>query len=210
MINFQTVDKFTQIKNTIKKSRFIASVKEIKNETEARAFIKEISQQFPDATHHCWAYQCGKGKENISQFSDGGEPANSAGVPILQAIKREKVTNVMVIVSRYFGGIKLGISGLIRAYRDTALKGLKEAGRVKKYALCEYIIENIQYHSLGNILQAIESQNGRIDNIEYGKEVKITAYISEDLQDWITKLVKNATQGKGNIKIGSIRWYHKK
>ncbi|MDD2352282.1 MAG: YigZ family protein [Candidatus Caldatribacteriota bacterium] len=207
---FQTISKNVQVKNTIKKSRFIASVKKIKSETEARSFIKKIIQQFPDATHHCWAYQIGNTDDETVQFSDGGEPANSAGPPILQAIKRERLTNVMVVVSRYFGGIKLGISGLIKAYRDTALMGLKEAGKVEQYSLQGYIIENVQYQALGNILQSIESRNGRIDNIEYGKKIKIKIYLPEHLLDWITQLVKNSTQGIGTIRKGTVRWYQKK
>jgi len=165
----QTINSSIQIKNTIKKSRFIASVQEISNEYEARIFLKSIAEQFPDASHHCWAYQFGVGGQMISQYSDGGEPANSAGPPILQAIKREKITNVMVVISRYFGGIKLGISGLIRAYRDTALKGLQAAGKIKKFPLRKYIIENVEYQILGSILQSIESQDGVIDDIQYGE-----------------------------------------
>ena len=203
----QTINSSIQIKNTINKSRFIASVQEIKNEYEARVFLKSIVEQFPDASHHCWAYQFGVGDRMIFQYSDGGEPANSAGPPILQAIKREKITNVMVVISRYFGGIKLGISGLIRAYRDTALKALQAAGKVKKFPLRKYIIEDVEYQILGSILQSIESQAGRIDDIQYGEKIKIGVYLPEKLQEWITQVVKNITKGKARIRFGGIRWY---
>ena len=203
----QTINNSIQIKNTINKSRFIASVQEIKDEYEARIFLKLISQQFPDATHHCWAYQFGVGDQTISQYSDGGEPANSAGPPILQAIKRKKITNVMIVISRYFGGIKLGISGLIRAYRDTALKALQAAGKVRKFPLRKYIIEDVEYQTLGNILQSIESQAGRIDDIQYGEKIKIKVYLPDKLQEWITQVVNNITKGEARIRFGGIRWY---
>jgi len=206
--HYQTVSQFIQIKNTISKSRFIASVQEVKNESETRLFLKSIVQQFPDATHHCWAYQFGVGKDEVFQYSDSGEPANSAGPPILQAIKREKVTNVMVIVSRYFGGIKLGISGLIRAYRDIALKGLQAAGKTRKFPLREFFLEDIEYQALGAILQSIESRAGRIEDILYGEKVKIIACFPDTLQEWIIQMVKNATQGKACIRTGELRWYH--
>ncbi|HKK82668.1 MAG TPA: YigZ family protein [Atribacterota bacterium] len=206
----QTINNSIQIKNTINKSRFIASVQEIKDECEARIFLKSIAEQFPDATHHCWAYQFGVGEQTVSQYSDGGEPANSAGPPILQAIKRKKITNVMIVISRYFGGIKLGISGLIRAYRDTALKALQAAGKVKKFPLRKYIIEDVEYQTLGSILQSIESQAGRIDDIQYGEKVKIKVYLPDNLQEWITQVVKNSTKGEARIRFGEIHWYRVK
>ena len=204
---YQTINKSTEIKQTVKKSRFIASIEEIKNEEEARLFLKLIIQQFPDATHYCWAYKYGVGEKDIEQYSDGGEPANSAGPPILQAIKKEKVTNVMVVVSRYFGGIKLGISGLIQAYRDTALKGLQVAGKVKKISLQEYIIENVEYQNLGNVLQSIESMCGRIADIKYGEKIYIKSYLLEKNHTQITQIVKSATRGEGRIRLGERRWY---
>jgi uncharacterized YigZ family protein len=203
----QTISKTSETKKTIKKSRFIASIKEIENEEEAKLFLKSITQRYPDATHHCWAYKYGLGEDAVLQYSDGGEPANSAGPPILQAIKKEKITNVMVVVSRYFGGTKLGISGLIQAYRDSALRGLQVAGKVKKISLREFIIENIEYQTLGNILQSIESQSGRIDGIIYGERIKINAYLPDKYQKWITQVVKSASRGRGKVKLGKLRWY---
>lgn len=207
---YWTIKNTVQIKNTIKKSRFISSVQEIEDEQGTRIFLKTISQQFPDASHHCWAYQYGIGHDVTSQYSDGGEPANSAGPPILQAIKKEEINNVMVIVTRYFGGIKLGISGLIRAYRDSALKGLREAGKIKKIPLRSYIIENVNYPVLGNILQSIESQSGIIENIEYGEKVRIEMFLPDRLQDWVMQMVKNVSKGEASICINEIKWYHKK
>jgi uncharacterized YigZ family protein len=204
---YETISNPIETKNTVKKSRFIASIEEIKNEEEARLFLKSIIKQFPDATHHCWAYKYGVGEKAIEQYSDGGEPANSAGPPILQAIKKEKVTNVMVVVSRYFGGIKLGISGLVQAYRLTALRGLRAAGKAKKMPLREFIIENIEYQALGNIMQSIESQAGRIDDIQYREIISIKAYLPEKCKKWIAEIVKNATRGRGKVQPGGIRWY---
>jgi len=205
--NYTTVSHNIQVKNTFKKSRFYTSVKELKKEEEIREFLKDLKEQFPDASHHCWAYKIGIKEQQIKQYSDAGEPANSAGPPILQAIEQEELTNVMVIVTRYFGGIKLGIGGLIRAYRESALQGLQSAGRVEKFALREFILQGINYRELGPIIQAIESREGRIADVSYGEEITVITHLPESRQGWLNDMVKNISHGRVTIKIGQIKWY---
>jgi len=207
--NYITINHSVQVKNTVKKSRFYSSVKEMEKEEEIREFLKELKEQFPDASHHCWAYKVGIDEQQIKQYSDAGEPANSAGLPILQAIEREGLTNVMVIVTRYFGGVKLGIGGLIRAYRESALQGLKSAGRMEKFSLREFIIREINHKELGPIIQAIESREGRIANISYNGKIIINAYLPDSMQDWLNDMVKNISHGMVTVKIGQVKWYKK-
>ena len=207
--NYTTVSYNIQVKNMVKKSRFYASAKEVKKEEEAREFLKEVKEEFPDANHHCWAYKIGINEPQIKQYSDAGEPANSAGPPILQAIEQEGLTNVMVIVTRYFGGIKLGIGGLIRAYRESALQGLQLAGRVEKFALREFILQGINYKELGPIIQAIESRKGRIANISYEEEITVITHLPESRQGWLNNMVKNISHGRVTIKPGQVKWYKK-
>jgi uncharacterized YigZ family protein len=207
--NYTTISHGVQVKNTFKKSRFYTSVKELKKEEEIRKFLKEKKEQFPDASHHCWAYKIGINEQQIKQYSDAGEPANSAGPPILQAIEQEGLTNVMVIVTRYFGGVKLGISGLIRAYRESALQGLQSAGRVEKFALREFILQGINYRELGPIIQAIESREGRIANISYDEKITIITHLPESRQEWLSDITKNVSHGRVTIKTGQVKWYKK-
>ncbi|MBA7544862.1 IMPACT family member YigZ [subsurface metagenome] len=207
--NYTTISHNIQVKNTIKKSRFYASVKELKKEEEIREFLKELKEQFPDASHHCWAYKIGINEQQIRQYSDAGEPANSAGPPILQAIEQEGLTNVMVIITRYFGGIKLGIGGLIRAYRESTLQGLQSAGRVEKYALREFILQGINYRELGPIIQAIESRKSRIANVSYDDKITVIAHLPESKQGWLNDMVKNISHGRVTIKTGQVKWYKK-
>jgi len=207
--SFMTVSHDVQVKNTVKKSRFYSSVKEMGKEEEIKEFLKELKKQFPDASHHCWAYKIGINEQQTKQYSDAGEPANSAGPPILQAIEHEGLTNVMVTVTRYFGGIKLGIGGLIRAYRESALQGLQSAGRVEKFALREFILHGINYDELGPIIQAIESREGRIANIKYDENITVITYLSESMQEWLNNMAKNASHGRVTIKFGKIKWYKK-
>ena len=204
-----TVSHDVQVKNTVKKSRFYSSVKEMGKEEEIKEFLKELKKQFPDASHHCWAYKIGINEQQTKQYSDAGEPVNSAGPPILQAIEHEGLTNVMVTVTRYFGGIKLGIGGLIRAYRESALQGLQSAGRVEKFALREFILHGINYDELGPIIQAIESREGRIANIKYDENITVITHLSESMQEWLNNMAKNASHGRVTIKFGKIKWYKK-
>ncbi|MFW6149240.1 MAG: IMPACT family protein [Atribacterota bacterium] len=204
---YQTISHYTQLKSIINKSRFIASVREVKNKEETKRFLKAIVQQFPDANHHCWAYRFGIGREKEFQCSDAGEPANTAGLPMLQVIKKERMTNVMVIVSRYFGGVKLGKNGLIRAYRNVTREGLLAAGKIKKYALREFVVSNLEYPEIGSVIQTIESQKGLIINIDYGEKIKIIFCLPDALREWMTGMLQNITQGKGCIRIGGLRWY---
>ena len=207
--SFMTVSHDVQVKNTVKKSRFYSSVKEMGKEEEIKEFLKELKKKFPDASHHCWAYKIGINEQQTKQYSDAGEPVNSAGPPILQAIEHEGLTNVMVTVTRYFGGIKLGIGGLIRAYRESALQGLQSAGRVEKFALREFILHGINYDELGPIIQAIESREGRIANIKYDENITVITHLSESMQEWLNNMAKNASHGRVTIKFGKIKWYKK-
>ena len=110
----------------IKKSRFIATVCEVKTEAEAAAFIESVRKHYWDARHNCSAFQIGAGGQ-IQRSSDDGEPSGTAGRPILEVLKKRDLTNTAVVVTRYFGGIKLGASGLIRAYSHAAALALDEA-----------------------------------------------------------------------------------
>ena len=116
---------------TEKKSVFIASVAHAENEEEAAAFVNKIRSEFPDARHNVYAYRVGGGGVAAMRFSDDGEPKGTAGMPVLDAITKSGIIDVAVVVTRYFGGILLGASGLTRAYSNSASEGLSAAGRIK-------------------------------------------------------------------------------
>lgn len=115
----------------IKKSRFIADLGRVESEAEAQAFIAAITKREPKANHHCWAYLIGEHDE-IQRESDNGEPSGTAGVPILTVLQRNHLHNTIAVVTRYFGGIKLGAGGLIRAYSNATSTGIEAVGVVKR------------------------------------------------------------------------------
>ncbi len=131
---------------TIKKSRFIGRVRIARSEEEARSVVKSLSEQYKNATHNCWAYRVGFPRMK-EYFSDDGEPAGTGGKPILGAILREELTNTVVVVTRYYGGIKLGVRGLIEAYGGSASAALREAGAaVKQMARPAFLDVRYDFH----------------------------------------------------------------
>ena len=115
---------------TVKRSRFIGSIRTVLDPEEATALIKGFPEIYPKSNHHCWAYRTGTATP-LEHCSDAGEPAGTAGRPILGTIKRHELTNTLIVVTRYFGGIKLGVRGLIEAYREAAELAVAEAGAVE-------------------------------------------------------------------------------
>ncbi len=198
---FLTVARSVRVRIPIGQCRFFASVKEIKSELEAKSFIEEVSQEFADATHNAWAYKVGFGDQCISRSSDDGEPVNTAGPPMLQAIEGKGLTNVVVVGTRYFGGVKLGVGGLIRAYRETALAGLAEAGVREEIIMVPAIIRNIDYASLGDVLREVESFRGNIDNIDYGEQVTVFAHIRPAVESELKQRINDITRGQGELEV---------
>ena len=152
----------------IKRSVFIANVQACHDEEEAREFLTRISSQHRDATHNCRAYIIGENE----YFSDDGEPSGTAGRPILNAIKRAGLVNVMVIVTRYFGGVKLGVRGLIDAYGETAAKALDLAGKVERVITCRVSVA-FGYEAVGTVTRLLESAGGINASWEYGESVSV-------------------------------------
>ncbi len=144
------------IEIVIKKSQFICNIKRTETEEEARAFIDEIKTKHRKATHNCFAYTLGLNDE-IQRESDNGEPSGTAGVPMLDVLKKNQVHNVCAVVTRYFGGIKLGTGGLIRAYGGAVAQALKELGIVKRVVQTELSLK-VSYPLLGKLQNYLEDR----------------------------------------------------
>lgn len=162
----------------IKRSVFIANVSVCHDEEEAKNFLGLIVSQHRDATHNCRAYVLNNGTE---YFSDDGEPSGTAGRPILNAIKRSELVNVIVIVTRYFGGVKLGVRGLIDAYGETAQKALELAGKVER-VMTNGLEVAMDYPAIGNITRLLENAGALGLVWDYGESVKVKADIP--LSSW--------------------------
>ena len=154
---YKTVIKQGQAEIVEKKSRFIATIRPVKTEQQAREFIEEMKKKYWDATHNVFAYQIGERNE-IQRFSDDGEPQGTAGMPVLDVLQREDIKNTAIVVTRYFGGTLLGTGGLVRAYGKSAKEGLFSAG-ICNVVLYRKFCVTISYTDSGKVQYEI-LQNG--------------------------------------------------
>ncbi|MEH6948159.1 YigZ family protein [Bacillus sp. JJ634] len=192
----------------IEKSRFIAHVARTETEEEAQTFISEIKKKHKDATHNCSAYLIGERNE-IQKALDDGEPSGTAGVPILEVLKKKNLKDTTVVVTRYFGGIKLGAGGLIRAYSKSTSEGIEATGIVER-KLMRVISTKVDYTWLGKLENELRASIYTIKEIEYLDQVIIHIFAEEekkqDYIDWMTEL----TNGQAIIQEGDILYLEQK
>ena len=183
-----------------KKSRFIATVRPVCSEEEAVAFINEMKKKYWDARHNCSAFVIGDNNE-ISRCSDDGEPAQTAGRPMLDVLLKEGIHNVAVVVTRYFGGTLLGTGGLVRAYQKATQEGLVASVVIDKLPGRKLTI-GTDYVGLGKIQYIIGKENLTTIDTIYTDQVEIIVMIPSELQQKIEKDVIEATSGNARISWG--------
>ena len=203
----RTIKDDGQVQEEIKKSRFICHAKRVYSEEEARAFITAIKKEHYKATHNCSAFIIGERSE-IKRTSDDGEPSGTAGVPMLGVLENHNLTNVCVVVTRYFGGIKLGAGGLIRAYAGSVALAVKEIGivEIKEQAGIQIQMSYAQYQEYGNFLKEhnlMELETNFTDQVEtiifVDKEDKET--IKASLIEFFNGKVTLIDQGLREIEV---------
>ena len=177
MSTYKTLHEYGMDEIIIEKSTFIGYAKPIKTEEEAVEFINEIKKKHKDATHNVWAYTVGP-TMNIQRYSDDGEPQGTAGIPTLEVIKKEDLRDVVVVVTRYFGGILLGTGGLVKAYSSACTLGLKKACIIEKNIADLYKIE-INYTDIDKFKYFAKSNNIIILKEEYLENVILEIAIKE-------------------------------
>lgn len=185
---YLTIAKNTTYEQTIKKSRFICSIARVSSEEEAQQFITSIQAANKKATHNCFAYMIGD-NDRIQRESDNGEPSGTAGIPILESLKLAKIHNVVAVVTRYFGGIRLGAGGLIRAYSNTTTEAIHQAGLVQRIKQAILKI-TVTYALHDPLLYYLKENNLEVAGEEYGVNVETSIYVNEtDLEDVKEKLI---------------------
>ena len=190
---YRTIYKFGEAEEMINKSRFIGYAMPIETEEEALEFIEEIKTKHRDATHNVYAYVLGA-NSNTQRFSDDGEPSGTAGIPVLEVIKKEDLRNVVVVVTRYFGGIKLGAGGLIRAYIKGAKIGL-EAGIITDMVLHTKTKIRIDYTSYGKIENYLINEGYLVDETVFDDAVNVFVYVEEAKLEEFYKIITDLTNG---------------
>lgn len=197
MILYKTIAKEACAEQTIEKSRFITYIKPISTKEEGDEFIAGIKKKHRDATHNVPCMVVGD-KMQIQWASDDGEPQGTSGLPMLQMLVNREITNVCVVVTRYFGGIKLGTGGLVRAYTSSAKLGLEAAG-IKEIKELFHIKYEIDYSFLANIENMVANFEFETENIEYTDKVTMDIICDIENEGILKEQLRNITSGKGKI-----------
>ena len=200
----KTIKKNEETEITVKKSTFIANIFRVDSEEEAKEKIKNICKKYFDAKHNCYAYRILKQEEDrtteITKFSDNKEPQGTAGGQILEVIKNSQLYNVIIVVTRYFGGILLGTGGLSRAYSESSQKVVQKAEVLKQTIGNEYIIK-CGYEDQNEILYELKKQSIKIKNTEYKEKIEITISISKENIELLNKIEELKYKTKDKIEI---------
>lgn len=189
----------------IKKSKFIASIKPIHSEDEAQRFINQISEKNKKANHNCYAYVVGL-DDHIQHATDNGEPSGTAGVPILEALTKNHLHNTVIVVTRYFGGIKLGAGGLIRAYSNSASEVIKKVGITTMILKTELII-TLSYKLNDQLQDYLKKNNDLVSDVSYGEKVSVTTAVISENVDSFVKDLNNLFSANLSITKGKKKYY---
>ena len=200
---YKTVKKAASSEFTEKKSRFISYISPVGNEEEAIAFVNSIKKKHPDARHNVYAYRVRE--NNITRFSDDGEPSGTAGMPVLDAVSKKGLTDTAVVVTRYFGGILLGGGGLVGAYSRAAADAVSAAGCVKMVYSSVYRIK-CAYHFFGKIEYELKKMELKAENTEFLSDVSFLLCVTDEKEELMKKRLTEATGGSAVIEKTDERY----
>ncbi|HAM81664.1 YigZ family protein [Ornithinibacillus bavariensis] len=181
----------------IQKSRFIGTIKRVESETEAQQFIQGMKKKYHDATHNCSAYIIGE-HDQIQKANDDGEPSGTAGVPILEVLKKQHLKDTAVVITRYFGGIKLGAGGLIRAYGSSTTEALKAVGIVKRQLMKGFSV-TVDYSLLGKFENELRNSEHIVETINYLENVEFIVYVEAGTENNFEEWIINLSNAKATV-----------
>lgn len=201
---YRTIEKNGVVEIEIKKSRFLCFLQRVTSEEEARKFIQEIKKEHWKANHNCSAFIIGT-KGMILRSSDDGEPSGTAGVPMLEVLKQNELVDVVAVVTRYFGGIKLGAGGLIRAYSTSVSEALKEIGIVEVKPQQEILV-TIDYPAVGKMQHFLESQAYVVKDTQFLSDVTFHIMVDEEDSQFFQEEVTELLNGQVLFELGDYQY----
>ena len=200
VFSYRTFAGRSRTKIAVGACRFFASISPCETEEEARTFISLVKEELPGATHHAYAYRLGTGVDILARCSDDGEPALTAGQPMLAVLEKENLTNAVLVGTRYFGGVKHGVGGLIRAYRSCAQAGVEEAVICEKEPE-EVFLVTVPYDYVGGVLKEIEARGGKVAGSQYLHNVQISVLLPLKEKEDFFKRVGELSRGTAHITL---------
>lgn len=202
---YRTIKEDNQHEVEIKKSRFICFLKRIETEEEAKAFIQQIKKEHWKANHNCSAFVLGDHHE-IQRSSDDGEPSGTAGVPMLEVMKKNDLINVCAVVTRYFGGTKLGAGGLIRAYSGSVAQAIVHTGIVEGRLQQEVFVQ-LDYSNWGKMENFIASENLAVKDTQFTDRVVVICMVDENQVDDFEAQVTDLLNGQVSFTTGEVTYH---
>lgn len=197
-ISYKTVKRISESMIVEKKSKFIASVFPVDNEPDALSFLARVKSKYPDATHHVYAYIIDE--NNIFRYTDDGEPSGTAGMPVLDTIRKEGLVDVLVVVTRYFGGTLLGTGGLVHAYGTSAKEGLQKSEIITR-CLCNIVSVTVDYSLSGKIQYKVASDNLILEDTVYDENVTFLVCCTPDTTEKFIKDITDLTNAKAVCEV---------
>ena len=190
---YRTVKQPGEAELVIKRSRFIGRCFPVADEQEALRLLEQVRRQHWDATHNCYAYSVGVSGA-CARYSDDGEPSGTAGLPMMEALRRSGVTDALVVVTRYFGGILLGAGGLVRAYSAAAAAAVRSAGEVEMRECVRLSLET-PYPLWGRV-EPLLSERAQLDEVRYEAAVHAAAWVRQEQSDALVRALIDRTDGR--------------
>lgn len=204
-MEYKTISERCEARFIEKRSEFIGYLCPASTEDEAVEFINELRAMHRKAAHNCYAYIL---RENsIARHSDDGEPSGTAGVPIYEVLRKEELTDIVCVVTRYFGGVLLGAGGLVRAYTRGA-KDAVDIAEIKIMAMAAKIRISLDYPLYGRLPQILAEFGTKTESEDFGQNVEITVWVREDLAEPLREKLIDACSGKVEIEVISKEWYN--
>lgn len=198
MTGYITIKEYGRYEYEDRKSVFIGEAMPVSTEAEALSFIESVKKKYPDARHHVYAYVL---RENsIMRFTDDHEPQGTAGMPVLDSIRKNGCTDTVVVVTRYFGGTLLGTGGLVKAYTSAAVGAINES-QIIEYAVYNELSLSVSYSDYGKIGSAIEAHCLRVEDTIYADDVTIIGKLKKDGLDAFVKAVTEITSGRAELEV---------
>ena len=195
--NYLTVKGYGESEIILSKSRFLTYVERVETEEEALKFIEKIKKMHASATHNCSCYMIGE-HDQIQKANDDGEPTGTASVPMLEVLKKQGLKDTVIVVTRYFGGIKLGGGGLIRAYSKATSEGIAAAQVVERKL--HYLMKiAIDYVWLGKLENEIRSSDYTLHDIQYAENVEIYVHVLKENEQIFTEWITELTNGQALV-----------
>lgn len=204
MENYRTIKENGLHEIEIKKSRFICHLKRVENEDEALVFIEEIKKEHWKATHNCSAYTLGM-RDEIQRAHDDGEPSGTAGVPMLEIFLKRDLKNVAAVVTRYFGGTKLGAGGLIRAYGGAVNDAVSAIGIVERQVQ-QLIDVTVSYAQSGGVENSLREENYTIQDTTYAENITYHCVVPIEDEETFKEDITNWTSAEAQITVGKKAW----